>query len=98
MRSGLTKNQPQESLKETFNKIEEKYLENCQHQGPLDTSGACGVVCMISNDKIFVANLGDCRAILFSKDKGFLQLTKDHKPSDKDERLRILKNGGKIYK
>ena len=44
-----------------------------------------------------MANLGDCRAILLSKES-YLVLTRDHKPNDQDERFRILRHGGKLYR
>ncbi|KAJ0392435.1 hypothetical protein P43SY_006501 [Pythium insidiosum] len=42
---------------------------------------------------LYVANLGDSRAVL-CRDGKALALTRDHKPSLPDERLRILKAGG----
>ena len=44
-----------------------------------------------------MAHLGDCRAILLSK-SSYLSLTQDHKPADQEERIRILKHGGKLYR
>lgn len=69
----------------------------CQSKEKLETSGACAVVCLVRGDKIVVANLGDCRAMLLSKE-GFLVLTRDHKPEDRTEKIRIIRHGGKIYR
>ncbi|KRX10914.1 Protein phosphatase 2C (PP2C)-like domain [Pseudocohnilembus persalinus] len=51
-----------------------------------------------TNDICYTANLGDCRAII-SKQNGEIcqQLTRDHKPSDDKEKIRILNSGGNVY-
>lgn len=56
-------------------------------------AGCTANVCVLRNDDLYVANLGDTRCVLAHK--GFaIQLSEDHKPSNKDERMRIEKNGG----
>ncbi|KAK6946543.1 PPM-type phosphatase-like domain [Dillenia turbinata] len=45
---------------------------------------------------IFVANAGDCRAVLGRRGRA-IDLSKDHKPSCPSERLRIEKVGGAVY-
>lgn len=51
----------------------------------------------MTESKIIAGNVGDCRAIMFNKE--FLcELTKDHKPTENNEKMRILKCGGKVYK
>lgn len=37
--------------------------------GRLARIGSCALCCMVIDDKLFVANLGDCKGILISKDK-----------------------------
>jgi serine/threonine protein phosphatase PrpC len=56
-------------------------LALAQSKEPLETSGSCAVVCLVGKEQVYVANLGDCRAMLLSKEK-YLVLTKDHKPGD----------------
>jgi protein phosphatase 2C family protein 2/3 len=47
----------------------------------------------------YVANLGDSRAILSEGgSKQLSVITKDHKPDDETEQLRIESNGGYIFK
>ena len=77
--------------------MEQQFLSSCENHTPLETSGSCAVVCMVSGDKVHVANLGDSRAMLLGPE-GVLDLTKDHKPNDMAEKMRILKHGGKLYK
>jgi protein phosphatase 2C family protein 2/3 len=56
-------------------------------------------VVLIVNDMIYVANVGDSRAIL-SMDCGgqIAMLSRDHKPDDEQEKVRIQLAGGKIYR
>ncbi len=54
---------------------------NYNNEGYLDRSGSCAIVVLIVGDMCYVANVGDCRAIM-SVDGGnkCLLLSKDHKP------------------
>jgi serine/threonine protein phosphatase PrpC len=47
------------------------------------------------DDDIIVANVGDCRMILW-KDGQAVRITKDHKPDDEEERARIEGLGGEV--
>jgi hypothetical protein len=49
----------------------------------------------LENDELVVANCGDSRAILFSAGQT-LALTRDHIPTDEDERQRIVNQGGAV--
>ena len=79
--------------------IEEKCMFNLENSG-----STCVSVLLQKKDikKIYIANVGDSRAILIkepSKDNdswSYEQLSRDHVPSEKDEAERILKNGGEI--
>lgn len=64
----------------------------------LDRSGSCAVILLVVDKKIYVANVGDSRA-LFSEKKGkkIVAVTEDHKPNNITERNRIIKNGGHVY-
>jgi serine/threonine protein phosphatase PrpC len=53
------------------------------------------------NDKIISANAGDSRAIIvndMNTKYNVIQLCRDHKPDLKDEKDRILRNGGRVDK
>jgi len=46
----------------------------------------------------YVANVGDSRAIMScEKGKKVIDMSRDHKPCDENEKQRILANGGKVY-
>ena len=83
------------SILETFEKIETDFLnKNIEN----DKSGSCVLICLITETKIFLANLGDSRAILSTNfGTKIKQLTYDHKPNNINEFERLLKNGSKIY-
>lgn len=57
----------------------------------------CGI--LISNGFLYSINSGDSRAVLYSDNIGknsWNPLTKDHKPDDSAEFLRIVSSGGKV--
>lgn len=50
---------------------------------------------------MYIANLGDSRAVMYRvtpKERLAIELSYDHKPTRTDERERIEKLGGKIYR
>lgn len=50
------------------------------------------------DDKVYIANLGDSRAVMSSeRGKKVIELSVDHKPNFPGEEKRILENGGRIY-
>ncbi len=64
-----------------------------------NNSGTCCVSVLIQRNKAYIANLGDSRAVMgrvTPKEKSAIELSNDHKPTREDERIRILKHGGKI--
>lgn len=67
-------------------------------EGFVDNSGSCAIVTLIVDTKIYVANVGDSRAVMSANGgKNVLNLSKDHKPNDEGEVFRVIQNGGKIY-
>ena len=63
-----------------------------------DFSGSCALICLIVDNKIYLCNVGDSRAIM-SMENGskFRPLTIDHKPNNPKEYERIIKSGCKVY-
>eukprot|EP01099_Mayorella_cantabrigiensis_P006861 TRINITY_DN5870_c0_g1_i1.p1 TRINITY_DN5870_c0_g1~~TRINITY_DN5870_c0_g1_i1.p1 ORF type:complete len:195 (-),score=35.77 TRINITY_DN5870_c0_g1_i1:36-620(-) len=61
-----------------------------------DQSGSTAVVCLLTpNNKLYVANIGDARAVL-SRDGQAFRLSVDHKPHNIDEERRIRSLGGMV--
>lgn len=63
-----------------------------------DKSGSCIILLLQVDNKCYVANVGDSRAILSSNRGQLIQnLSIDHKPNLNVESKRIRENGGNIY-
>lgn len=80
-----------------------KKLESELPTSNIDTclSGTTVVAAFISENRLFVAHIGDSRAVIGSKYGSHWvpsQLTEDHKPENSDEARRILRNGGEVRK
>ncbi|XP_040384726.1 probable protein phosphatase 2C 74 [Oryza brachyantha] len=57
--------------------------------------GACAATALVIDGDLYVANLGDCRAVL-SRDGAATALTSDHTAARDDERTRIETSGGYV--
>jgi len=89
---------PERALREGFEEAELEFLEFAQSFKLVEQSGSCAIVALIIDDKCYVANVGDSRAIMSShKGRRVLPLSRDHKPGEEGERNRIISNGGKVY-
>ena len=103
----------EKSIKEAFIKADEDYLKNYAYMKDIknmntnvnynvdycNNSGSCGLILLIVDTKIYVANVGDSRCII-SCQNGKIQkdVTRDHKPEFPYEKKRIYDNGGSIYR
>lgn len=68
-------------------------------QTNIEKSGSCGLILLIIDEKVYIGNVGDSRAIASEfGGKVYLNLTKDHKPESPSEKERIEKAGGKVMK
>ena len=88
------------AMVETFQKIEEDFFKlKCNTTlEESDKSGTCALVSIIFDNKIYIANIGDSRAIMsLNGGTKIKQLTFDHKPENIKEFERALKNGSQIY-
>ena len=91
-----------QAIYEAYSKAEQEFQSiafDSQKNILLDKSGSCSISIIIIDEWCYVTNLGDSRA-LFSFDSGkfLFQISRDHKPQDFIERVRIEKYGGRIYK
>ena len=87
------------AIKYGFSEADKLFLENAVKDGELmDNSGSCGLILLIIDNKIYIANVGDSRCIISMKN-GLIRkdVTRDHKPNYPYEKERIVSNGGRIY-
>jgi serine/threonine protein phosphatase PrpC len=82
-----------EVILEVFNNTDQKWLESVKGKGIEDGSTALCVV--LDGPELVVANCGDSRALLCQGGQT-LVLTRDHVPTDNEEKLRIIKTGGSV--
>ena len=93
----------EKSIKEAFIQADEDFLRNkninYNYSINFDTSGSCGLILLIVDTKIYIANVGDSRCVV-SCHNGKIQrdVTRDHKPEFPYEKKRIYNNGGNIYR
>lgn len=101
----------EKSIREAFIKADEEYLNNYSlikddinsnmnyNLDYCNNSGSCGLILLLIDTKIYIANVGDSRCII-SCNNGKIQrdVTRDHKPEFPYEKKRIYNNGGNIYR
>ncbi|KAL6905488.1 hypothetical protein ACP4OV_003089 [Aristida adscensionis] len=58
--------------------------------------GACAATALVKDGELYVAHVGDCRAVLGSRGGGATALTADHTAAREDERRRIEGSGGYV--
>jgi len=94
-------NNPERALSEAFTKTQDLCTEACQGaRFDCTLSGTTATVLMTRSNELFVAHVGDSRAVLAKKSaEGGLEakdITSDHKPQDEEERKRIQASGGQV--
>ena len=73
---------PQKAIANGFIYAEKIFFKN--YTG-LDSSGSCAIVVLIIENRVYIANVGDSRAILSAKNGSkFYTLSRDHRPGNND--------------
>lgn len=98
--SFFTTKESSKTFNEIFTNIQNKLIK--KHPRAVNYCGStalCGVI--VKNPKtkkkiLWIANVGDSRAIMCNYKNEPIQLSKDHKPNDKKEKKRIYDLGGNI--
>ena len=81
-----------------YKDIREAFLKTDEDlRGMRFYGGACAITALIKDRIIYVANLGDCRAVLCRKGEA-VELSSDHNPGRPDEKARIEALGEKVSK
>ena len=104
-RNILTENEKEKAeiyqiIKETFIMANEKLVDNEEINSLF--SGSTCVSLIYTPEKLIVPNIGDSRAVLgrlINKETNeykAIDLSRDHKPTEKDEAQRIIENDGRI--
>ena len=92
-------NNIEKAIKYGFNEADKTFLQLVLKNGEIiDNSGSCGLILLVFENKIYVANLGDSRCVI-SLNNGKIRkdVTRDHKPNFPFEKERIILNGGRVY-
>lgn len=82
-----------QTLKRSFHAVNDQFLAIAEQLRCHD--GSTGLVALIRDGKVLVANVGDCRAILLSDGKIF-PMSNDQKPTSLKEQRRIASLGGTV--
>lgn len=92
-------------LLDTFRLTDEEFLKKASSQKPAWKDGTTATCMLAVNHMVYVANLGDSRAVLcrMERDKESgnqkcvtLALSKEHNPTIYEERMRIQRAGGTV--
>ena len=89
--------QKTEKILRTMFRKAESALRSCGMD--MDVSGTTCVCLLVKGTTVFVANVGDSRAVLgrvLEDARYAIELTQDHTPNLKEERERIVRSGGYI--
>ena len=81
------------ALLKGFLYCDQRYLVEQETNGEKSGTTACAV--LIDHSDIYVANCGDTRAIL-SRAGQAIELSRDHKPTDPEEKARVEAAGGRV--
>ncbi|XP_057207324.1 integrin-linked kinase-associated serine/threonine phosphatase 2C isoform X1 [Triplophysa rosa] len=92
-------------LLDTFRQTDEEFLKKASSQKPAWKDGSTATCMLVVDDVLYVANLGDSRAVMCRLEKAgdsgkrkfvTLALSKEHNPTIYEERMRIQKAGGTV--
>ncbi|XP_071396152.1 integrin-linked kinase-associated serine/threonine phosphatase 2C isoform X1 [Centroberyx affinis] len=92
-------------LLDTFRQTDDDFLKKASSQKPAWKDGSTATCLLALDDTVYVANLGDSRAVLCRMEGGgggeerqsvTLCLSKEHNPTNYEERMRIQRAGGTV--
>lgn len=104
LNSGYWVDNPLAAYLEVFSKTHKDLLDLCALEStPFDCtlSGCTSSIVTVRGPKLYVAHVGDSRAVLGKRINNKLvaiDLTEDHKPENPDEKARIEQSGGEVKK
>ncbi|KXJ19103.1 integrin-linked kinase-associated serine/threonine phosphatase 2C isoform X2 [Exaiptasia diaphana] len=87
-------------LVDAYSLTDEQFLIEASKETPTLRDGSTAVSVLVIDDVLYAANLGDSKALLCRYNQegktSVIPLTKDHSPSEYNERMRIQKAGGSV--
>ncbi|XP_069578761.1 integrin-linked kinase-associated serine/threonine phosphatase 2C isoform X1 [Brachyistius frenatus] len=91
-------------LLDTFRQTDEDFLKKASSQKPVWKDGSTATCLLVVDNMLYVANLGDSRAVLCRTEAAAdgprrpvtLSLSKEHNPTIYEERMRIQRAGGTV--
>ncbi|KAJ7388205.1 hypothetical protein OS493_039233, partial [Desmophyllum pertusum] len=100
MRNCQQRQRDKKCLTDAYKMTDDEFLLEASKASPVWKDGSTAVTALVVDDVLYVANLGDSRALLCRcGDNGktsVVSLSKDHSPSQYEERMRIQKAGGTV--
>ncbi|OQS04866.1 phosphatase 2C [Thraustotheca clavata] len=94
MQDPMYQQYPKEALTKGFLRTDAEYVQYANRRNRDD--GTTAVTVLAKGNTIYVANVGDSRAILVKKNGEVVALSTDHKPNRADERERVTNMGGHV--
>lgn len=88
----FSNNLPQ-AVRRSFTNANEAFLKVAERMKLHD--GSTGLVALLRDKKILIANVGDCRALVLSAGRP-IQMSNDQKPTNAEEQKRIASFGGTV--
>ena len=85
------------NFQQAFDNMDKVLLYGANETSRNRWSGCSATTCMIMDDTLHVANVGNVKATLIKNDGSYETLTEDHTPANKKEKHRI-KTSGDIHK
>ena len=95
---GVHSSEPGEALRTAFLEVDRRFRELPSFGSGATATfpGTTALAALILGDRLFVANAGDCRALLGSRGERTHILTTDHCTANASERRRVEAAGGRI--
>lgn len=92
---------PLNALQESFQMVHNELVHYCNNNTRFDCtlSGTTSTLLYVKDRKLYMAHAGDSRAVLCRRVNNKItavELTRDHKPTLRDEMERIIKAGGEV--
>ncbi|XP_018430113.1 PREDICTED: integrin-linked kinase-associated serine/threonine phosphatase 2C, partial [Nanorana parkeri] len=88
-------------LIDAFKQTDEEFLKQAASQKPAWKDGTTAICVLVADNNLYIANLGDSRSIMCRMNEEtqkptVLSLSREHNPTQYEERMRIQRAGGNV--